>query len=1745
MLGTALASALVASLLTKIGEKSIEKAAEGVVATTVSRTKNTIEKKLKKGDYAPIERALNDARDDLLAQCRDEDQRRRVNSILEGLLNSQSSVLLDEFSQQVTQAYLRPSPEPTDALILAQMYRKIAGPAALIKGELPHEDDLAKLLSAFFEAFRERLLREKDFTYLREYFQLTEARQQTDIQQEMCDLLEAIAANTARDVEVVDDSALSREYRSYLIAEYKDHIIRGFAPQVGGRVLALPLSEIFLPLQAIEGRPAVAQYAEEDLRRQVESEFRSEFDWQRRREEMEKRYAQLSARQAAQRTLTLADLLRSARAVLLGDPGAGKSTVTRYIAYALAAGDFTHTGTEVGDLTPVLVRIANYARAYERGDGTLHLIEYIERELFPRPEFGSYIQRMIKQGKALVILDGLDEVTDPSLRMQITEHIQATVSSFSANRYLVTSRIVGYDLSPLTREFTHATLQDLTTADQRRFVQLWYAAIRSHVSESTSAAGADDLIAALQNKPQIARIAANPLLLTIVVLMHWRGVKLPSRRVQVYENATDTLVEYWTQQRGVDMDAEEIKQILAPIAHYILSSNVGGVIGHLDLLPRFFNGIVEQRGCNQNEARRIGKDLLGDLNEQSGLFLERGRDASNQPVYGFLHQTFGEYLAALCLAQQMLSGNFQLGDYIHRSVWYEPLLLTTGHLALVSPVHTDQLIRQILDFEAPYEEVLQRNLLLTADCLGDDVQVKPHLRDEILSRLAKLLCNEAPQLQSAALERFQRLASTRYREPALALLKNIYVLDSADASSQLSEQAQLSLATALVYLGDRATAQPIIWRLTDDKNTDYASVRQLAQRLRFEHWPEQAADFLLQLLADQRDRFAVSVGSDLASSTIGIVDAGLARRVLGETGYALLIHRLTEQMPEQVSQARLRWLAVLGQDQTDLQKVADLTLADIPAEVRCLAATRLLKTTQQVIGIAALRELLMTASEQAPAAAQALMNIGEAIQIDWNLIRDTALMANNATAPQAIVTLLQSGDRVTTLPAALHVLATGRASEVGTVGDRRLWRVTAALIEDGYMEVGLAAAYWLALCPGYERRINACEALLEAGKVDRVIPLLEMLAYDSHDEPSRRACQHLLSLRESDRVVPLLVEEASTTDAEVRYQACLALALANPQSNEPQRPSYSRLDRMIALHSTQFELYRSAIQDLCHAGMAALEKLAPQDQREIATVILGKVSMDWLVGLSVSETDIKALYESNIPALQVNAAYFDLRRGLVEHPRALLTELLSKTIKEISIPITLEALSLLELVSNERQIDLFVRLLANPVSAIRKSAIDTFGHFGDAQAVAPLLTLLANDTDDEVRSSASEALRWISDPQAISFLLTAAINDTDSRVRVNAAQALGWIGDPQAVHPLFPVLIEDTDSRVRVNAAQALGWIGDPQAVPSLLAALTNDTDSSVRSRAAQALGWIGDPQAVPSLLAALTNDTDSSVRSRAAQALGLISDPQAVQPLLAALANDTDSSVRGGAAYALGQIGDPLALQPLLAALADTDSSVREGTARAIGQIGNPQAVATLLAALTDTDRWTRESAAQALARIDGTAAINMISAISGTTFEYKAELLIHTLIHLAPAEAISLLDTYARKLRRRSWLLRLRGHAFTRLGDRAAALTSFKEAIEQQETSDNLLALAHLHLENGELAEARMYADQAVKLAPKGAISLLSQAVVQWAQGEAEAAFEQLTKALRRDRRITNIKDLQFDHMWGTTSIATLQELLAAMEK
>ncbi len=207
--------ALIIALGTSLAEAIVSKGAEVALSPVAVKAKDKLEKRFKLGKYEAIERALNGAKDDLFRNCKS-DQVETTRQVIRSLDNAKGP-LLDEFATQVTHTYLLPSAD-SSAIAIAKTYRKVAGPAAILQGNVIDESTLTNILDTFFLAYRERLIREKDFAHLRDYFQLAENRQQTKIQQAMLERLDDIATNTSRPVE--DFSAVRREYLEYLIKEF-------------------------------------------------------------------------------------------------------------------------------------------------------------------------------------------------------------------------------------------------------------------------------------------------------------------------------------------------------------------------------------------------------------------------------------------------------------------------------------------------------------------------------------------------------------------------------------------------------------------------------------------------------------------------------------------------------------------------------------------------------------------------------------------------------------------------------------------------------------------------------------------------------------------------------------------------------------------------------------------------------------------------------------------------------------------------------------------------------------------------------------------------------------------------------------------------------------------------------------------------------------------------------------------------------------------------------------------------------------------------------------------------------------------------------------------------------------------------------------------------------------------------------------------------------------------------------------
>lgn len=265
------------------------------------------------------------------------------------------------------------------------------------------------------------------------------------------------------------------------------------------------------------------------------------------------------------------------RMVLLGDPGAGKSTLARFLALSVAAVDGDERLASLRDHLPLLIELRTYAGLQAKGECHT-LLEFLER-LRETEGLGfeaGTLDRYLRERPVLMILDGLDEVFDPTQRETVARQIAGFASTYPKARLLVTSRITGYRHGTLTDAgFVHHTLQDLDDDQIGQFLTSWYTiALQDRPDEARRRR--QQLQAAIAASRPIRELAGNPLLLTILAIIG-RQQRLPRERWKVYDHAATVLVEHWDvdrhlQQQGRPIEAEFLdendkKELLRRIAY--------------------------------------------------------------------------------------------------------------------------------------------------------------------------------------------------------------------------------------------------------------------------------------------------------------------------------------------------------------------------------------------------------------------------------------------------------------------------------------------------------------------------------------------------------------------------------------------------------------------------------------------------------------------------------------------------------------------------------------------------------------------------------------------------------------------------------------------------------------------------------------------------------------------------------------------------------------------------------------------------------------------------------------------------------------------------------------------------------------------------------------------------------------------------------------------------------------------------
>jgi predicted NACHT family NTPase len=410
-----------------------------------------------------------------------------------------------------------------------------------------------------------------------------------------------------------------------------------------------------------------------------------------------------------------AALSRYPRLVLLGDPGSGKSTLVNFVTLCLAGDWLRQPHANVGRLgeawnlprlLPIRIILRDYAaRGLPAGQG---LWDFLRSELEKiQGHDGSLaasllvLERYLKRADgALLLLDGLDEVPDAHhYRAQLRAAVEAFALDFPNCRIVVTTRPYAYrdpedPDEPRVRlnNFEVRSLAPFNESQIESFVNRWY----THVGQKDPTLGAknaeryaEQLLAQVQQRPRLAELAENPLLLALMASLHrWReGGALPQKRQELYERSVELLLDLWqrpkqrfdAQGRLADkeydvftelgIEKDDLRRVLNCVA-YQAHREQSELVGTHDIRASVLAGQLYEVADKSKVVDQTR--IIRYLTDRAGLLIEREQGR----VYTFPHRTFQEYLAACYLADDRYELYERLREDDER--WREAMLLAAA-----------------------------------------------------------------------------------------------------------------------------------------------------------------------------------------------------------------------------------------------------------------------------------------------------------------------------------------------------------------------------------------------------------------------------------------------------------------------------------------------------------------------------------------------------------------------------------------------------------------------------------------------------------------------------------------------------------------------------------------------------------------------------------------------------------------------------------------------------------------------------------------------------------------------------------------------------------------------------------------------------------------------------------------------------------------------------------------------------------
>jgi hypothetical protein len=242
---------------------------------------------------------------------------------------------------------------------------------------------------------------------------------------------------------------------------------------------------------------------------------------------------------------------------LIGGPGEGKSTLGQFIAQIYRArliGKFNELGGDIKDYEKCIPRIpfrillkeyAQWISSHESNDNLFYYLQDHVSHNSGRKISSGDIQNIIKNNPTLLILDGLDEVSKPSLRTKVITNILSFINQvrdvLKGNlRIIATTRPYGYSQEFDPYHCLHLVLQKLISDKAIKYANKWITVRETDPKQKERIL--TTLYSCIED-PVVNVLTHTPLQVTILlVIIRARGTP-PKQREELFERYMDIIYQ--------------------------------------------------------------------------------------------------------------------------------------------------------------------------------------------------------------------------------------------------------------------------------------------------------------------------------------------------------------------------------------------------------------------------------------------------------------------------------------------------------------------------------------------------------------------------------------------------------------------------------------------------------------------------------------------------------------------------------------------------------------------------------------------------------------------------------------------------------------------------------------------------------------------------------------------------------------------------------------------------------------------------------------------------------------------------------------------------------------------------------------------------------------------------------------------------------------------------------------------------